>query len=131
MIILGIETSCDETALALIEVEGDSVRVLANITHSQAALHAKYGGVFPNLAKREHAKNLIPLLKTILAQSGLLNLKIKNQNEKSQFRIKIGEKTNPGGYSDVLENIRIDTAREPKLWKQFEKFVPTIEKPPI
>ena len=44
MIILGIETSCDETALALIEAEGNSLRVFANITLSQAALHAKYGG---------------------------------------------------------------------------------------
>ena len=75
MVILGVETSCDETALALIEAEDDSVRVLADITHSQAALHAKYGGVFPNLAKREHSRNLIPLLKNLLAESGFGNPK--------------------------------------------------------
>ena len=71
MIILGIETSCDETALALIDAKGNSIRILGNIIHSQADLHAKYGGVFPNLAKREHQKNLIPLLDALLKESGL------------------------------------------------------------
>jgi N6-L-threonylcarbamoyladenine synthase len=77
MIILGIETSCDETALALIEthqtkdikgvVSGvTEYRVIQSLVHSQAELHSAYGGVFPTLAKREHSKNLVPLLEKIL-----------------------------------------------------------------
>lgn len=73
MIILGIETSCDETALALIETrENNGVsecKVIASIIHSQAELHSAYGGVFPNLAKREHEKNLIPLFHKLLIEA--------------------------------------------------------------
>ncbi|MEN9912735.1 MAG: hypothetical protein RLY66_143 [Candidatus Parcubacteria bacterium] len=69
--ILGIETSCDETALALIETRQNDgvfeVRVLASLIHSQADLHSPYGGVFPILAKREHEKHLQPLLDQLLA----------------------------------------------------------------
>ena len=82
MRILGIETSCDETAVCLIEASGEfpgraggadfSFRVLGNALLSQAALHSPYGGVFPNLAKREHAKNLVPLLDDALRQAGEL-----------------------------------------------------------
>jgi N6-L-threonylcarbamoyladenine synthase len=78
MKILGIETSCDETAVTLIEAEGtfgDNFKfdILGNALYSQAALHAPFGGVFPNLAKREHAKNLVPLLRDVLSQSNELH----------------------------------------------------------
>ena len=70
MRILSIETSCDETAISLLEanetMDGVSFNVLANITHSQALLHSPYGGVFPALAKREHLKNLPVILEEIL-----------------------------------------------------------------
>ena len=70
MKILAIETSCDETALALLEANGDSkspnFKVLNTALYSQVEKHAPYGGVFPALAKREHAKNLIPLLDSLL-----------------------------------------------------------------
>ncbi|OGG77341.1 hypothetical protein A3F56_03875 [Candidatus Kaiserbacteria bacterium RIFCSPHIGHO2_12_FULL_55_13] len=87
MRILGIETSCDETAVCLIEADGAfeadlprrseskagfRYKVLGNGLLSQAALHAQYGGVFPNLAKREHAKNLVPLLYKALEEAGIL-----------------------------------------------------------
>ncbi len=59
MIILGIETSCDETAASVIEVTaGNNIKVLSNIVSSQVKLHAKYGGVVPSLAAREHVKNI-------------------------------------------------------------------------
>lgn len=62
MFILGIETSCDETAAALVEASGGFERprfhILSNVISSQAKLHAKYGGVVPMLASREHEKNL-------------------------------------------------------------------------
>ncbi len=64
--ILSIETSCDETAVSIIDAEGGVdtpvFKVLGNALYSQIDLHAEYGGVFPMLAKREHGKNLVPLL---------------------------------------------------------------------
>jgi N6-L-threonylcarbamoyladenine synthase len=69
MIILGIETSCDETALALLEVQDDTYRVIDSVIHSQADLHKEFGGVFPMLAKREHEKKLPLLYKALLEKN--------------------------------------------------------------
>jgi N6-L-threonylcarbamoyladenine synthase len=74
MRILAIETSCDETAVALLECIGalpvPTFKVLGNSLFSQAHLHAEYGGVYPNLAKREHEKNLPLLLEKTLKEAG-------------------------------------------------------------
>ncbi|PIR55449.1 tRNA (adenosine(37)-N6)-threonylcarbamoyltransferase complex transferase subunit TsaD [Candidatus Peregrinibacteria bacterium CG10_big_fil_rev_8_21_14_0_10_36_19] len=67
MRILSIETSCDETACAVVE---DGVKVLANIISSQIDLHAKTGGVVPEVAAREHVLNMIPVLEECLEASG-------------------------------------------------------------
>ncbi|MEX2013647.1 MAG: tRNA (adenosine(37)-N6)-threonylcarbamoyltransferase complex transferase subunit TsaD, partial [Parcubacteria group bacterium] len=71
--ILAIETSCDETAIALLDINGPlkkpDIKVLGNTLLSQAKLHEKYGGVYPNLAKREHEKNLPPLLEETLREA--------------------------------------------------------------
>jgi N6-L-threonylcarbamoyladenine synthase len=77
MRVLAIETSCDESAVCLIEADGSfrpdfNFRVLGNALASQASLHAQYGGVFPNVAKREHAKALVPLLTECLRQANEL-----------------------------------------------------------
>lgn len=68
-LILGIETSCDETALALIEGDGDlktpTFKVKKALVHSQVPIHQPFGGVVPNLAKREHLKNLPILLSAL------------------------------------------------------------------
>ena len=73
MIILGIETSCDETAAAVLETadgkETPKFNVLSNVVSSQVELHAQYGGVVPNLAAREHTKNIIPVLKKALNEA--------------------------------------------------------------
>ena len=70
MKILGIETSCDETGIALVEASGGLKNpcfcVLKNLIASQIKIHAPYGGVVPNLAKREHAKNMPILYKKLL-----------------------------------------------------------------
>ncbi|MDP3800458.1 MAG: tRNA (adenosine(37)-N6)-threonylcarbamoyltransferase complex transferase subunit TsaD, partial [bacterium] len=72
MLILGIETSCDDTAMSVLEVDKkEKKRILANIVSSQIKLHAKYGGVFPALAAREHAKNIGKVLKLTLKEAGL------------------------------------------------------------
>lgn len=73
MKILAIETSCDETAVALLDINGalekPDIKVLGNALLSQVALHERYGGVYPNLAKREHEKNLPPLLEQTLREA--------------------------------------------------------------
>jgi len=65
MFILGIETTCDETGIALIEADDQKVKILKNELASQIKVHRKYGGVVPILAAREHQKNLPFLLKKI------------------------------------------------------------------
>lgn len=75
MKILSIETSCDETGISIIEVkdskESKSFNIIANQLHSQAELHKEYGGVYPDLAKREHSKNLPILLIQALQEARL------------------------------------------------------------
>jgi len=69
MIILAIETSCDDTCIAILEAKGNKnprFKILSNIVSSQAKIHAKYGGVYPSLAKREHQKNLPIMLRKAL-----------------------------------------------------------------
>ncbi len=76
MRILSIETSCDETAVSIVQVDGDfpdaSYHILGDALHSQIDIHAEYGGVFPALAKREHAKKLVPMLKKALTEAEML-----------------------------------------------------------
>lgn len=68
MIILGLETSCDETAAALVQ---DGSRVLSSVVASQTDLHETYGGVVPELASRAHAERVLPIVRETLAQAGL------------------------------------------------------------
>jgi N6-L-threonylcarbamoyladenine synthase len=67
MLTLGIETSCDETAAAVLR----ETTVLANVVSSQVALHEKYGGVVPELASREHLRNLMPVVREALDRAGV------------------------------------------------------------
>src|SRR3989344_950528 len=116
MIILGIETSCDDTAVSLVKGSGGRRRprfqILAQVVSSQTAAHAPWGGVVPNLAKREHAKNLIPVLKEALAKARLI------RGSTSYFRLKV-------------ESCRKILAREPELLKQFLAVIPTLAPPKI
>ncbi len=78
MRILSIETSCDETAISIIESHENaskvSFNVLANKIVSQIDIHKEYGGVFPAVAKREHSKAFVPLLRTALQSAELLQI---------------------------------------------------------
>ncbi len=70
MLILGIETSCDETGVALYDTAlPASAGLLAHALHSQIAMHAAYGGVVPELASRDHIQRLVPLIEKVLAES--------------------------------------------------------------
>jgi N6-L-threonylcarbamoyladenine synthase len=119
-IILGIETSCDETAISLVEIRDDSgsqesLRILSNVVLSQVAIHKEYGGVFPALAKREHSKNLVPVLEKVLIDSQTKT----NENVIISFSDEM---------RDEIEKI---LAREPELLKMFLEFVPKMPKPEI
>lgn len=132
MITLGIETSCDETALALIETRGAAdaagaagsleCRVIASLVHSQAALHSAYGGVYPSLAKREHGKNLIPLLHKLMIEV--------------DGGVGIACELDDAGFRDALDNFRTEIApQNPELFESFAgagdaflKKVPAIDR---
>ena len=111
MKILAIETSCDDTGIAIMEAgEHGRFEVLANIVSSQIKIHKKYGGVFPAMAKREHQKNLTSVLIQSLKKSGLL---------------KTG---NTGFKTSELQNI---LEREPGLYKKIVLFFKNHKKPNI
>ncbi|HZX31552.1 MAG TPA: tRNA (adenosine(37)-N6)-threonylcarbamoyltransferase complex transferase subunit TsaD [Rhodocyclaceae bacterium] len=67
MLVLGVESSCDETGIALYDSEAG---LLSHALHSQVAMHAEYGGVVPELASRDHIRRVVPLLREALKQSG-------------------------------------------------------------
>lgn len=116
MKILSIETSCDETAISIIEAKQKSnkviFKVLANNLASQINIHKKYGGVFPMLAKREHSKNLFPLLWKSLNEANLLKPSPR------------GEKLNENLIKKILD-------REIILAEKILAFLPSIKKPNI
>lgn len=121
MRILGIETSCDETAVCLIDAEGaipDAMhfRILGNSLHSQATTHSLYGGVFPNLAKREHARNLTLLLTNTLEQAGM-----------SRPRLDIARHSSKA----ASEKIECILEREPGLFEQLSELLERTAVPDI
>lgn len=121
MNILAIETSCDETAIAVLSVSGKKTpafHLRANVVHSQIAIHAPYGGVFPALAKREHSKNLIPVLIKALKDAEMFKVA-------PQGRTLGTEKAEKGSTFSAILN------REPELLEQFLKEIPNIKKPKI
>lgn len=70
MNVLGFESSCDETGVALVQTRpGQTPRLLAEALHTQVAMHADYGGVVPELASRDHIRRVLPLARQVLAQS--------------------------------------------------------------
>jgi N6-L-threonylcarbamoyladenine synthase len=79
MLILGIESSCDETGVALVHAPSDAAgapslgapRLLADALHSQVAMHQDYGGVVPELASRDHIRRVLPLTDEVLGRAGV------------------------------------------------------------
>jgi len=117
MRILAIETSCDETGIALIEANGDfgrdfTFKILGNAILSQVAEHEKYGGVFPNVAKHEHGRNLVPVLGEVLRQAGLLD-------------------TPPAIQEEEIEKLETLLEREPDLYSYLSSFLRSTGKPPV
>jgi N6-L-threonylcarbamoyladenine synthase len=119
MKILAIETSCDETAIALVEVSEKlgktKFKILANEVSSQVAIHAQFGGVFPAMAKREHGKNITHILEKVLNDSKLSKPVVKN--------FVLPKKTG--------EKIRKILERENDLAENFINFANRIKTPKI
>ncbi|NOQ86371.1 MAG: tRNA (adenosine(37)-N6)-threonylcarbamoyltransferase complex transferase subunit TsaD [Deltaproteobacteria bacterium] len=68
MIVLGIESSCDETAAAVVK---DGKKILSNVVSSQVDFHKKYGGVVPEIASRKHVESIVPVIKEVLGEAKL------------------------------------------------------------
>src|ERR1051325_995467 len=68
MLVLGVETSCDDTAAAVL---ADGRKIIANVVSSQDAVHSPYGGVVPELASRQHVRNILPIIDAALTQAGI------------------------------------------------------------
>lgn len=119
MKILAIETSCDETAVSIVEAENGLMEphfsVLGTALFSQVQIHAEYGGVFPSLAKREHAKNLPPLLVSALTKANMFTA-----NNRAQ--------TVP---EDLWQKIERVLEREDGLFAETRKTFSDIQKPDI
>ena len=73
MLVLGIETSCDETGIALYDSNrGAQGEIVADALYSQVAMHAEYGGVVPELASRDHIRKTTPLIRQVLKDANAL-----------------------------------------------------------
>jgi len=116
MKVLAIETSCDDTCIALAECSTKDFKLLSNIISSQVEIHRKWGGVYPALARREHQRNLAPLLQKCLKEARLLKSKIKNQKSKIQIK---------------NQNLKEILGREETLHKQLKEFLNKYQKPKI
>lgn len=118
MILLSIETSCDETAVSIVKrMRGNNVRfeVLSHKVLSQIDLHAQYGGVFPALAKREHAKALTQLIAECLEEADLL---VERTNT---YHIPMTERN----------KLEILLEREPEMLSAMKVLFEGIQKPAI
>jgi len=71
MLVLGIETSCDETAVSVVQGKNQKLKVLSNTVSSQVDIHRQYGGVVPEVAARQHTEHILPVLDQALKQAGL------------------------------------------------------------
>jgi len=100
MKILGIETSCDETAASVIEVETGKLKILSNIVSSQIDIHKQYGGVVPEVAAREHVLNILPVINEALVKAGL-----KGKEDVDAIAVTVG----PGLITSLI--VGVETAK--------------------
>jgi len=136
MLILGIETSCDDTCISIIRASGRKklfFDILSNIVSSQVRIHQKWGGVYPMMAKREHQKNLVPVLQKALKKAGMLkNPKSRIPNPSpAQILPKaklVAGRQIPNSKFQILKEI---LSREEYLCKKLELFLKKYQEPKI
>ena len=123
MIILAIDTSCDDTCAAILKVEKWKFEIKSNIVSSQIKIHQKYGGVYPTLAKREHQRNLVRVLKESLSQARLLKrFKIQSASWRTNVKSNLNSK---------VQNLKIILEREEVLFKKLREFLEKYQIPKI
>ena len=130
MKILAIETSCDDTGVAVIEIKGQKqpyFNILSNVVSSQVEIHKKWGGVFPSLAKREHQKNIAPTLKEALKKAGLLFSSSSILSSDGHRRGGGMGATSPTKLKILNEIL----AREKNLYDDIIKFLEKYDKPKV
>jgi N6-L-threonylcarbamoyladenine synthase len=103
VLILAIETSCDETAAAIARGQGDKIEILSNVVSSQIEIHKKYGGVVPEVAAREHVLNILPVVNETLENAG-----IKRENAGKKINA-IAVTVGPGLITSLI--VGIETAK--------------------
>ena len=122
MKILTVETSCDESAISITKAHKEhfhnrqfsKIYIPGDSLNSQAVLHNEFGGVYPNLAKREHIKNLVPLLMHTLLQADMLHRSDK-----------------PSVSKEKLDEVKKILEREPELFAKLMIFFAQYKKPDI
>ena len=115
MRVLAIETSCDETAISIVETEDEkTLKVLGNKVLSQIDIHKEYGGVFPMLAKREHARAIVPLLLTVLEEAGM-----RKKTSRHVIEHPLRDE-----FQEIME-------REPDMYAAFINDLPSVNTPAI
>lgn len=132
MKILSIETSCDETAISIIEANfvdqksktSPIFKVLGNALYSQAETHADFGGVFPTLAKREHLKNFTPILISALKDASML---VEKTSGEESVTAKVDTETGV----DLIDALSFLSEREQDLHDQLLDFFKKYEAPKI
>lgn len=133
MLILSIETSCDETAISLVEADGEfphaTYTILGNALWSQIDLHRQYGGVFPALAKRDHVARMVPILEAAINESELEGIPgdTLTEQEESEIRTMLSREetladaflqfhSTHGTYEIDLIAVTSGPGLEPALW---------------
>ena len=94
MLVLGIESSCDETGIALYD---DTRGLLAHVLHSQVEVHAEYGGVVPEIASRDHVRKLLPLLEGFVTSIAVVGGVAAN----TRLREQVAARAREEGLEDV------------------------------
>lgn len=115
MTILGIETSCDETAAAVLEQKQGRIQILSNVVASSASLQSKYGGIIPEQAAREQIKSIIPVIEEAISQAAK-TYEVKSEDLVGQLSA-IAITQGPGLIGSLL--VGVETAKVlAKVWNK-------------
>jgi N6-L-threonylcarbamoyladenine synthase len=128
MKILAIDTSCDDTSVAVLATEATrnkkqetNIKIISNVVSSQIKIHAPYGGVYPTLARREHQRNLAPVLIKALKQAKLLKITNSKKQETNKSQIQ----------NLKLKTLKKILMRDELLLESTESFLLKYQKPKI
>ncbi len=121
MKVLAIDSSCDDTSVAVVEKKNNRIEIISNIVSSQIKIHAPYGGVYPMLAKREHQRNLSLVLTRALKQAKLLKILNPKSEILNKFKIQ----------NSKYKTLKKILQRDEVLLEKTIKFLEKYEKPTV